>query len=97
MKRLLIFPLVWACLCITSLVAQTRDCYYVYFTDGSVEAYPKEYVKALNKTDEGYQLTLVSDSVCSWTAKQVDAVNENAPEYPQFTDFKFDDKLNEQL
>ena len=97
MKRILIFPLVWACLCITSLVAQTRDCYYVYFTDGSVEAYPKEYVKALNKTGEGYQLTLVSDSVCSWTAKQVDAVNENAPEYPQFTDFKFDDKLNEQL
>lgn len=97
MKRLLIFPIVWACLCITSLVAQTRDSYYVYFTDGSVEAYPKEYVKELNKTGEGYRLTLINDSVCAWTTAQVDAVNENAPVYPQFTDFKFDDKLNEQL
>lgn len=97
MKRILILPIVWACLCVASLVAQTRDCYYVYFTDGSVEAYPIEYVKELNKTSEGYQLTLISDSVCSWTTDQVDAVSDNAPEYPQFTDFKFDDKLNEQL
>ena len=97
MKRLLILPIVWACLCITSLVAQTRDCYYVYFSDGSVEAYPKEYVKEFDETGEGYRITLINDSVCAWSTAQVDAVNDNVPEYPQFTDFKFDDKLNEQL
>lgn len=73
------------------------DNYFIYFADGSVEAYPKEYVKAFSQTDEGYELTLTDDSKRTWKANLVDSVSNISPVYPQFTDFKLDDKLNDQL
>ena len=83
---------------ITLSSSQTSvDNYYIYFADGSVEAYPKEYVKAFSQSAEGYELTLVDDSKRSWTSGQVDSVSAISPVYPQFTDFKLDDKLNDQL
>ena len=77
-------------------VAQTASNHYVYFANGDVEAYPEEYVKALETTD-GYRLTLINDSIITWTTTEVDSVTGIAPTYPQFTDFKFNDNLNEQL
>lgn len=77
-------------------VAQTASNHYVYFANGDVEAYPEEYVKALETTD-GYRLTLINDSIITWTTTEVDSVTDIAPTYPQFTDFKFNDNLNEQL
>lgn len=77
-------------------VAQTASNHYVYFANGDVEAYPEEYVRTLETTD-GYRLTLINDSIITWTATEVDSVTSIAPTYPQFTDFKFNDNLNEQL
>lgn len=77
-------------------VAQTASNHYVYFANGDVEAYPEEYVKALETTD-GYRLTLINDSIITWTTTEVDSVTDIAPTYPQFTDFKFNENLNEQL
>ena len=96
-KRItLLFAL--ASLQLTLTVAQTSTPnHYVYFADGAVEAYPEEFVKSLNKTSSGYELTLVDDTRKSWTIAQVDSVSKVAPTYPQFTDFKLDDKLNDQI
>lgn len=78
-------------------VAQTDACHYVYFSDGSVEAYPLEYVKMLETTSDGYVLTLVNDSVCEWGVSAVDSVSSVAPAFPQFVEFEFNDNANEQL
>lgn len=78
-------------------VAQTDACHYIYFSNGNVEAYPLEYVKGLEPMNDGYQLTLVNDSVCKWSMDEVDSVSNVAPTYPQFTEFRFNDNLNEQL
>ena len=78
-------------------VAQTDDCHYVYFSDGSVEAYPLEYVKMFETTSGGYVLTLVNDSVCEWNVSEVDSVSSVAPAFPQLIEFDFNDNANEQL
>ena len=84
------------CLASALAVAHT-DHHYIYLANGHVEAYPHEHVKALNATATAYTLTLISDSVVTWTASEVDSVSDIAPEYPQFTEFDFNDNLNEQL
>lgn len=80
-----------------SVKAQNADAYYIYFSDGRVWGYPKEYVKSLNNDGKEYMLTLVNDSVISWQSAQVDRISEEEPQFPQFTAFEFDDKLNDQL
>ena len=86
---------------LVSLVATTRaqhaDAYYVYFTDGRVWGYPKDYVESLDNDGSVYTLTLKGDSVISWPVAQVQRVSEMAPDYPRFTEFVLDDKLNDQL
>lgn len=77
--------------------AQEADMYYVHFSDGRVWGYPKEFVKSLSSDGEAYTLVLENDSVVSWPDGQVTSVDETAPVYPQFTAFKLDDKLNDQL
>lgn len=91
-------PLFLACLLMpTILFAQNISDYYVYFSDGNVEAYPKEFVKALDQTSENITITLINDSVLTWLATDILQICDESPIYPQFTDFKFDDKLNHQL
>lgn len=86
---------------LVSLVATTRaqhaDAYYVYFTDGRVWGYPKDYVESLDNDGSVYTLTLKGDSVISWPVAQVQRVSEMTPDYPRFTEFVLDDKLNDQL
>lgn len=77
--------------------AQASDCHYVYFADGKVLAYPKEYVKSIETMDGRCTITLVNDSVVGWDADEIARVSTTAPEYPQFKSFKFNDKYNEQL
>ena len=97
MKRTSI--LLWLALVPTALaLAQTsQDNHYIYLTDGAVEAYPKEYVDALELTDRQWTMTLKGDTVVAWDTSEVDSVSDIAPEYPQLTEFDFDDNLNEQL
>lgn len=68
--------------------------YYVYFSDGRVWGYPKDVVKEI-ATDK--TLVLMDGSVLSWKAGEVLSIDEVAPNYPQFTVFELDDKLNDQL
>ena len=82
--------LVLACICVARVVAENH---YVYFTDGRLEVYPHELVKELQTTADGYALTLINDSVISWTADEVERVSNEGPELPQLTEFEFDDKL----
>lgn len=87
-----------ASLSLTLIVAQnTNSSHYIYLADGTVKAYPKEYVKSLEQTTEGFTLLLINDSKHTWTAEQIDSISEHSPLYPQFTDFKLDDKLNDQI
>ena len=95
--RFLLLGMLFAFLLTASVKAQNADTYYIHFSDGRVWGYPKEYVKSLDNNGKEYVLTLVNDSVISWLASQVMKVSEDAPQYPQFTAFDFDDKLNDQL
>ena len=89
--------LVLACMCFAPMVAQNAGNHFIYFTDGRLEVYPQELVKGLQTTGDGYALTLINDSVISWTVDEVERVSDQGPELPQLTEFEFDDKLNEQL
>lgn len=97
MRRRFIFCVV---LFLLAFVGRARDkgMYYVHFIDGRVWGYPKDFVKAFEEHADGrYSLVLKNDSVVSWPVGQVAVVDETAPVYPQFTSFKLDDKLNDQL
>ena len=78
-KRItLLFAL--ATLQLTLTVAQNANpCHYIYFANGSVEAYPVEYVKSLDVTSSEYKLTLVDDTQKKWPTAQVDSVVPNWP------------------
>ena len=92
--------LLFAILCALSLAtgkAQEGSMYYVHFSDGRVWGYPKDFVKEIVAGDSQYSLTLSNDSVISWPVDEILSVDEVAPSYPQFTNFNFDDKLNDQL
>ena len=94
MRRIQKLALVLACMYFAPMVAENH---FVYFTDGRLEVYPHELVKELQTTADGYALTLINDSVISWTGDEVERVSNEAPQLPQLTEFEFDDKLNEQL
>ena len=95
--RFLLLGMLLMSLLTANVKAQNAGTYYVYFSDGRVWGYPKEYVKSLDNDGKEYTLTLVNDSVISWSSAQVEKVSEEEPQYPQFTAFEFDDKLNDQL
>ena len=61
MKNRMFLSLALASLQLTLAVAQTANVtHYVYLADGTVEAFPEEYVKSLDKTtvtDGGIQAT----------------------------------------
>ncbi len=78
-------------------MAQDEGMYYVYFSDGRVWGYPKNCVKEVLNDNKGYSLILQNDSLIAWPAEEVQSVSEAAPDYPQFTAFKLDDKLNDQI
>ena len=82
---------------LTKVNAQDSDTCYVHFADGRVWGYPKKYVSDIRKEDKGYMLVLVNDSIISWMSEEVDSISEEKPDLPQFTRFKLDDKLNDQL
>ena len=84
-------------LCSIFSKAQENSMYYVHFVDGRVWGYPKEIVKDFSNAGEAYVFTLISDSVISWPVDEVLSVDDKTPSYPQFTSFKLDDKLNDQL
>lgn len=81
----------------TTCVAQNSDTYYIYLTDGQVLGYPKEHVREIIKNRSKTTLTLKNGESVTWPTAQISSVNEEAPDYPQFTAFKLDDKLNDQL
>ena len=95
--RFLLLGMLLMSLLTANVKAQNAGTYYVYFSDGRVWGYPKEYVKSLDNDGKEYTLTLMNDSVISWRSAQVEKVSEEEPQYPQFTAFEFDDKLNDQL
>ena len=74
--RTLLLGMLLMSLLAMSVKAQNADTYYIYFSDGRVWGYPKEYVKSLNDDGKEYTLALVNDSVISWQSAQVDRISE---------------------
>ena len=97
MRKFFLLLVILFSLCSTVLKAQENSMYYVHFVDDRVWGYPKEFVKDLSNDGGMYVITLMNDSIVSWSVDEVISVNEQAPVYPQFTAFKLDDKLNDQL
>ena len=96
MRRRFLFCVVLLLLA-TICSSQDNGMYYVHFNDGRVWGYPKNFVKEVASNKEQYSFVLKNDSIVSWSTEYVLAVDEIAPIYPQFTSFKLDDKLNDQL
>lgn len=94
--RFLLLAVLCSSLC-AIVGAQDTSMYYVYFSDGRVWGYPKDYVKEIGNNGEEYYLVLDNDSIVSWSTRNVVSVTETAPSYPRFTSFNLDDKLNDQL
>lgn len=95
--RLLSLTILLATLTTLAGRAQDAGMHYVYFADGKVWGYPKDFVKEIKQDANTHALILTNDSTISWAAGEVISISEVAPEYPQFTSFKLDDKRNDQL
>lgn len=97
MKRRLQWLVVLFTLAFSVINAQDTNNRYLYFADGAVWGFPNESVKDIVNDAKGCTVTLINDSVLTWAAGEVTSVSDRAPEYPQFTEFKLDDKLNDQI
>lgn len=79
-----------------SLHAEQQKPLYVYLSSGGLDIFPVEVYKAFEKNDDGLKITLVNDSVIVYTASEVDSLGA-APQLPEFTSFKFNNKYNDQV
>lgn len=77
--------------------AQGEEMYYVHFADGRVWGYPKAFVKEVGNAGGTCSVVLMNDSIVTWPAEQIVSIDFQSPAFPQFTAFKLDDKLNDQL
>lgn len=81
-----------------SAVSMMAERYYVYFSDGRVWGYPKELVKEVKSDDaKGYSLTLLNDSVLTWSNAEVKQLSELPPIFPAMTTLSFVNELNDEL
>lgn len=70
------------------LCSQTDgNSHYIYFANGNVKAFPKEYVKELDNDGGRCTITLVNDSTISWNASEIAEISDVKPDYPRFTFF----------
>ena len=74
-----------------------NNCHYIYFVNGNVISYPKEYVKSLTTGNGTCSITLINDSIIEWKSNEIDSISSVKPDYPQFTGVEFNDKHNKQL
>ena len=82
---------------LSTVTAQGADNLYIHFTNGKVLGVESASVKSLKQEGSQYVLTLLGDSVITWPASTITSVDNEAPVYPQFTELKLDDKLNDQI
>ena len=82
---------------LSAATAQTSDHLYLHFTNGDVLGIAHDNIKDLVQDQQQCTLTLLNDSVLTWPAADIDSVGFSTPVYPQFTEFKLDDKLNDQI
>lgn len=73
------------------------ECAFLYHADGSVEAFPTEYLKEINTDGQSVSLILASDSVIVRSMADIDSISSWGPQRPEFTSFKFNNKYNENL
>lgn len=85
---------IWAIL--TTIIANAEN-HYVYLSDGRVSGYPAEMVKEVSTTDKGYSLTLLNDSILSWSKDEVVQISNLPPAYPTMTALAFHEDLNDEL
>jgi hypothetical protein len=72
--------------------------YYIYLADGTVEAFPEKYVREAPTVDDAGTLTLqLTRGRQTWQAGEYVKWNNECPELPEFTSFKFNNKFNPHL
>lgn len=86
-----------ALICLSAIEMAANNCHYIYFVNGNVMAYPKEYVKSLTTDNNACAVTLINDSIIEWKSSEIDSISSVKPDYPQFTGVEFNDKHNKQL
>ena len=82
---------------LSAATAQTSNNLYLHFTNGDVLGIARESIKGFTHDNQQCTLTLLNDSVLTWPSTDIDSVGNSTPVYPQFTELKLDDKLNDQI
>ena len=86
-----------ALICLSAIEMAANNCHYIYFVNGTVMAYPKEYVKSLTTDNNTCAVTLINDSIIELKSSEIDSISSVKPDYPRFTGVEFNDKHNKQL
>lgn len=93
-----VISLLLLCLCGTARAQEKSETLFIYFTDGSIKAFPTELIQETNTDLKSYvRLTLAGDTVVSYLKTDIDSISYSGPEVPSFTSFKFNNKFNENL
>ena len=76
--RYRLFTLALICLFAIEMVA--NSCHYIYFVNGNVMAYPKEYVKSLTTDNNTCAITLINDSINLSAANAIIRPSQRKPD-----------------
>jgi len=93
-----VISLLLLCLCGTARGEERGETLFIYFTDGSIKAFPTEFIQETDMDLRSYvRLTLAGDTVVQYLKDEIDSISHYGPELPAFTSFKFNNKFNENL
>lgn len=82
----------------TAWMPLTGEVTYIYMKDGSIEAFPNEYV--ISQSTSGGKISVLAKNGSKYTyeSDKVDSVSKYAPaDIPQIVSYKFNNKFNDML
>ena len=78
--------------------AWAENVYYIYLADGTVEAYPEKFVRVAPAVDDTGTLVLqLTRGKQTWQQGEYLTWNNECPDLPEITSFKFNNKFNPNL
>ena len=87
-----------ALLLLVGSAAWADTVYYIYLTDGTVEAFPEKYVRVAPAVDDAGTLTLqLTRGKQTWSVGEYVKWSTEGPDFPEFISFKFNNKFNPHL
>ncbi len=77
---------------------QNENIYFVYRTDGGVDAFQYEFIESYYYTDEDSLCLQLSDgSIVKYASEAYDSLSQDCPKLPEIITYKFNNKYNHNL